>query len=256
MGALHKGHLSLVEKSLQQCDFTIVSIYLNPTQFAPDEDLASYPNSLEKDLQHLSELSIDAVFLPSDSEMYPEGFSTFVNETFLSGPLEGQSRPLFFKGITTIVAKLFNIVQPSFAFFGEKDAQQLHIIQKIVKDLYFPLEIIPCPTIRGDNGLALSSRNEYLSKENLETAANINKSLLAAKNMLLAGERIADTIRNCLGELLNERGLLVDYVSVADHKTLREISGEFNDTVLVSVAVYLGDTRLIDNFTYSPSSSK
>lgn len=257
LGALHDGHLSLVEKSLQHCDLTIVSIYLNPTQFSPDEDLRSYPNTLEMDLKKLAELSVNTVFLPSNSEMYPFGFTTYVNESYLSKTLEGISRQEHFKGVATIVAKLLNIIQPRQVFFGEKDAQQLRIIQKMVQDLNFPVEIVSCPTIREKSGLAMSSRNANLSPEELKSAAIINKALIEGENLLQSGEKDADVIRNSISKIIsNESRISVDYVSVADSSTLREISSKIIDTVLVSVAVYLGNTRLIDNFTYPSSSSK
>ena len=257
LGALHAGHLSLVKKSLQHCDLTIVSIYLNPTQFSSDEDLESYPNTLEMDLKKIAELSVDTVFLPSNSEMYPDGFTTFVGESYLSKTLEGKSRLGHFKGVSTIVAKLLNIVQPSEVFFGEKDAQQFRIIQKMIQDLNFPVEIVSCPTIREKSGLAMSSRNAYLSPEDLKSAAIINKALIEGKNLLRSGEKDADVIRNRISKIISiESGISVDYVSVADSSTLKEIPGEIIDTVLVSVAVYLGKTRLIDNFIYPSSSSK
>ena len=179
MGALHGGHLSLVEKSIKMCMHTVVSIYLNPTQFSSDEDIETYPQNLKHDLESLSQFQVDVIFLPTDSEMYPLGFSTYVKETILSMVLEGKSRPVFFQGVATVVTKLFNIVRPTHAFFGIKDAQQLLIIKKIVKDMAYPIDIIDCPIVRENNGIAMSSRNRYLSLAEHKIATNIYKALQA-----------------------------------------------------------------------------
>ena len=257
MGALHKGHLSLVQKSNETCNHTVVSIYVNPKQFAPGEDLIHYPRTLDEDLKKLDSFTVDAVFLPNNEVMYPDGFSTKVNEEILSNFLEGNSRPSFFQGVTTVVAKLFNIIQPSHAFFGEKDAQQLAIINRMVTDLNFPIEIISCPLIREENGLAMSSRNVYLSNDEKEVAAHINLALEDGKSQLYSGQRDPQIIRNIISNHISEQQLLkIDYVSVADANSLTEITESISGDILVSVAVYLGDTRLIDNFSYSPSSNK
>ena len=256
MGSLHDGHISLVAEANSMCSHTVVSIYLNPTQFSPDEDLGIYPMNLKHDLEILSQFQVDIIFLPTDLEMYPSGFSTHVQETRLSMVLEGKSRPSFFQGVTTVVAKLFNIIQPTHVFFGEKDAQQLLIIKKMVKDMAYPLDIIACPIIRQDNGIAMSSRNSYLSTSEQETASIIFQALQDGKNMIISGERNAQVIREKITQALIQDSILqIDYVSVAEAETLIEISGNISKNILVSTAVFIGETRLIDNFSYSASSS-
>jgi len=257
MGSLHEGHLSLVAEANKMCTHTVVSIYLNPAQFAKDEDLATYPKNLQHDLEALSQFQIDAIFLPIDSEMYPRGYSTYMQETKLSTVLEGRSRPLFFQGVATVVAKFFNIVRPTHAFFGEKDAQQLLVVKKVVKDMAYPIDIISCPIIRHNNGLAMSSRNSYLSKLEQKAASIIYRSLQDGKNLIISGERNAQTIRDQITQTIMQENLLrIDYVSVTDAETLVEMSGNISNNILVSTAVFLGKTRLIDNFSYSASSNK
>ena len=255
MGALHEGHLSLVEQSSKTCQNTVVSIYLNPTQFAPTEDLDSYPNKVKNDIEQLKYYQTDCVFLPRDSDMYPRGFSSSIQVADISKVLEGKSRSHFFQGVATVVSKLFNIVEPSHAFFGEKDAQQLRVIQKMVTDFNFPIEIISCPIIREKNGLAMSSRNQYLTNEEREQASAIFLGLESGRDLLIAGEKNAQTVRDKIVEKISfESSLIIDYVSVADIYTLEEITSEIEKDILVSVAVYLGKVRLIDNFSYSISS--
>lgn len=252
MGALHNGHLSLINNSNQTCDYTIVSIFVNPAQFSKNEDLSTYPKPLDKDLVLLNKFKIDAILLPSNDVMYPKGFSTFVNENIVSMGLEGKSRPSFFKGVTTIVAKLFNIVNPTHTFFGEKDAQQLRIIQKMVKDLNFSIQIVPCQIIREENGLAMSSRNEYLSTKSRQSASIIYDSLKHGLSLLENGERNPNIIRKEISKIIQiEPNAKVDYISVSDNLSLEEINGEITGEVLVSTAVYFDDIRLIDNITYS-----
>jgi pantoate--beta-alanine ligase len=252
MGALHNGHLSLINNSNQTCDYTIVSIFVNPAQFSKNEDLSTYPKPLDKDLVLLNKFKIDAILLPSNDVMYPKGFSTFVNENIVSMGLEGKSRPSFFKGVTTIVAKLFNIVNPTHTFFGEKDAQQLRIIQKMVKDLNFSIQIVPCQIIREENGLAMSSRNEYLSTKSRQSASIIYDSLKHGLSLLENGERNPNIIREEISKIIQiEPNAKVDYISVSDNLSLEEINGEITGEVLVSTAVYFDDIRLIDNITYS-----
>ena len=252
MGALHNGHLSLINNSNQTCDYTIVSIFVNPAQFSKNEDLNTYPKPLDKDLVLLNKFKIDAILLPSNDVMYPKGFSTFVNENIVSMGLEGKSRPSFFKGVTTIVAKLFNIVNPTHTFFGEKDAQQLRIIQKMVKDLNFSIQIVPCQIIREENGLAMSSRNEYLSTKSRQSASIIYDSLKHGLSLLVNGERNPNIIRDEISKIIQiEPNAKVDYISVSDNLSLEEINGEITGEVLVSTAVYFDDIRLIDNITYS-----
>ena len=257
MGALHAGHMSLVEESIATCQNTIVSIYLNPAQFAPGEDLNRYPKTIDKDIKKLSYFQVNCVFLPNDSEMYPKEFSTQIQENILSRVLEGNSRPFFFTGVTTIIAKLFNIIEPTHVFFGEKDAQQLRIIEKIISDLNYPIEVISCPIIREENGLAMSSRNEYLNNAERIIAAIIQQALQEGKNLIISGERNSKIIRDkIIHTISSEKLLRIDYVSVADSKTLIEISNKIEEDILVSVAVYLGEIRLIDNFSYSVSSRR
>ena len=256
MGALHQGHLSLVEESIKTCQNTIVSIYLNPAQFSPDEDLDKYPKTIDTDIKILSHFQVDCVFLPNDFEMYPKGFRTQIRENILSRVLEGNSRPDFFTGVITIVTKLFNIIEPTHVFFGEKDAQQLLIIEKLILDLNYPIEIISCPIIREENGLAMSSRNEYLNNAERIIAATIQQALQEGKNLIISGERNSQIIRDkIIHTISSEKLLRIDYVSVADSKTLIEISDKIEGDILVSVAVYLGETRLIDNFSYSVPSN-
>ena len=255
MGALHAGHMSLVEESIATCQNTIVSIYLNPAQFAPSEDLNRYPKTIDTDIKKLSYFQIDCVFLPNDSEMYPKEFSTQIQENILSRVLEGNSRPGFFTGVTTIVAKLFNIIEPTHVFFGEKDAQQLRIVEKIISDLNYPIEVISCSIIREKNGLAMSSRNENLNNAERIIAAIIQQALQEGKNLIVSGERNSKIIRDkIIHTISSEKLLRIDYVSVADSKTFIEISDKIDGDILISVAVYLGEIRLIDNFSYSVSS--
>ena len=251
MGALHNGHLSLIKSSNSLCEYTVVSIYLNPTQFAPHEDLNSYPKNIDKDLNKLLEYSVECVFLPNDSEMYPLGFNTYVNELDLSQFLEGERRPNFFKGVTTIVAKLFNIILPTHAFFGAKDAQQLLIIKKMVIDLAYDIKILECPIIREKNGLAMSSRNEYLSSEEKNIASNIYKALKRGKELIHSGETNVEIIREGIINFISYQNMMqIDYVSIVDAETLIELSEISCKKILVSIAVFIGKTRLIDNFTY------
>ena len=257
MGALHDGHLSLVEESIETCQNTIVSIYLNPAQFAPGEDLERYPKTVDADFKKLSHFQINCVFLPNDSEMYPKGFSTQIQENMLSRFLEGNSRPGFFTGVNIVVIKLFNIIEPTHVFFGEKDAQQLRIVEKIISDLNYPIEVISCSIIREKNGLAMSSRNEYLNNAERIIAAIIQQALQEGKNLIISGERNSKIIRDkIIHTISSEKLLRIDYVSVADSKTLIEISDKIEGDILVSVAVYLGEIRLIDNFSYSVSSRR
>ena len=250
MGALHRGHMSLVKKSNQLCDFTVVSVFVNPAQFAAGEDLSTYPRTLDSDLKLLSNYNVECVFAPNSETMYDTNFSTFVNENSLSNGLEGLSRPHFFKGVSTIVAKLFNIIQPSHAFFGEKDAQQLRVIQRIVENLNFPIQIIPCPIVREENGLAMSSRNEYLNKEGRSRAGILYSALLETQKQITNGERSVKKIIDRVRKTLHSEPLAkIDYISIVHDKTLIEVQGEVRGDVLVSLAVYFSDIRLIDNIT-------
>ena len=250
MGAIHQGHLSLVKKSNQLCDFTVVSIFVNPAQFAAGEDLGTYPRTLNSDYELLSNYNVEYVFAPNPDTMYDVDFSTFVDENSLSRGLESLSRPHFFKGVSTIVAKLFNIVQPSHAFFGEKDAQQLRVIQRIVKNLNFPIQVIPCPIVREENGLAMSSRNEYLNKEERSRAGILYSALLNAQKHVIDGERSVGKIIDFIRKTLHSEPLArVDYISIVHDKTLIGVREKISSDVLVSLAVYFAEIRLIDNMT-------
>ena len=254
MGALHEGHLSLVRKSNEFCDHTIISIYVNPTQFAENEDLDSYPRALEKDINLLSKLNVDILFVPISSAMYSNNFSTHVIEGLVTEGLETISRPHFFKGVATIVAKLFNIVNPTHAFFGEKDAQQLQVIKKMVTDLNFPIEIISGPTVRESNGLAMSSRNNHLSLESRERSQIIYRSLLYAQTLVEQGERNPIIIKKVVKKMiLSVDDIDIDYISVSDNENLVEIEDLIQKSVLLSVAIKIRGTRLIDNITLSLS---
>ena len=252
MGALHDGHLSLINKSNQNCDHTIVSIFINPAQFSQREDLSTYPKTLDKDLDLLNNFHVGAVFLPTNDIMYPNGYSTFVNENIISRGLEGESRPTFFRGVATIVMKLFNIVNPTHSFFGEKDAQQLRVIKKVVADLNFPIEIVPCSIIREKNGLAMSSRNKYLSVESRESAAIIYNALTHGISLLNNGERNSNIIRQEITKKIQgEASAKIDYISISNNTSLEEVRGKVNGSVLISTAVYFDGVRLIDNISYS-----
>ena len=251
MGALHKGHFSLIEESNKLCDHTVVSIYVNPTQFAPQEDFDEYPKNIDNDINGLTFFNVDAILIPSDSEIYPQGFKSNVNVVSITIILEGKSRPHFFQGVTTIVSKLFNIINPHYAFFGEKDAQQLRVIKKMVEDLNYSINIISCPTIREKNGLAMSSRNKYLSKDEFSSASIIYSSLKMAEKLLIDGEKNPNYIRNKIKKFISQNNtVLIDYISISDNLTLEEINSDIKKDVLISIAVYIGKIRLIDNFSY------
>ena len=249
MGFLHDGHLSLMETAKDQTDFVVVSIFVNPTQFGPNEDLASYPRDLERDVELCKSVGVDLIFAPSVSEMYPDGYSTYVDcEGDITNRLCGATRPTHFKGVTSVVSKLFNIVMPDKAFFGQKDAQQVAVIEKMVRDLNYNLEIIPCPIVRESDGLAMSSRNAYLNDDQRKEALVLSKALKRAKALIEAGERSTETL---IGEMIKiievSPSAVIDYVSIVDAKTLDAIE-TINDDFLVALAVKIGKTRLIDNF--------
>lgn len=251
MGALHGGHLSLIKQSKEVCDHTIVSIFINPAQFSENEDLSSYPNTLEADLKILKSFHVDAVFLPTNNTMYPTGFSTFVNESHLSKELEGASRPKFFKGVITVVVKLFNIINPTHSFFGEKDAQQLQVIKKIVMDLNYSINIVSCPIIREKTGLAMSSRNTYLPVESRKSAKIIYIALKHGVSLLNNGERNAKIIQQAIAKKIqSESSSIIDYVTISNKVSLEEIKGEINCSILISAAVYFDGVRLIDNISF------
>jgi len=247
MGYLHDGHLSLVKEAKRQNDLVVVSIFVNPTQFGPREDLKKYPRDLKRDLKILSKYKVDMVFHPSAGEMYPDVYKTCIEVKGLSDKLCGASRPGHFKGVTTIVAKLFNIVKPDTAYFGEKDYQQQVIIKKMVKDLNMGVKIVSMPTIREKDGLAMSSRNKYLNKDERAKALVINKALKFAKVLVKSGVKSSARIRAAMTKLMRTaKYLKIDYVSICDPETLdekRTVKGK----TLIATAVYVGRTRLVDN---------
>ena len=247
MGYLHEGHLSLVRRARAENDHVAVSIFVNPTQFGPHEDYNRYPRDLERDLRLLEPLGVDLVFAPSVEEMYPPGFQTWVIVEGVSRPLEGAARPGHFRGVATVVTKLFNIVQPDRAYFGQKDAQQAVVIRRMVQDLNIPVEIVVCPTVREPDGLAMSSRNTYLNPEERRAATVLFRALQATKARYEQGERDAERLREAMREVIQAEPLArLDYVSVADPETLQELD-RVEDRALLSLAVYIGKTRLIDN---------
>lgn len=253
LGALHDGHFSLVRQSKKQCDVTVVSIFLNPTQFAPSEDLDSYPNTLDADIKQLQTLQVDVLFLPTNDEMYSNVADVQVPLSNLFKKLEGQSRPHFFYGVTTIVAKLFNVIKPTHTFFGKKDAQQLRVIQQMIDVMDYQIELVACPIIRDRNGLALSSRNQYLSIKEQQIAAIIYHSLIDVKNGLNSNQNIDQLKRAFIAAIQSNADMSVDYISIARSKTLEEITQLDGQEVLISTAVFFKSVRLIDNITHRSS---
>ena len=251
MGALHEGHLSLIKHSQEHCTKTLVSIYINPAQFAENEDLSSYPKTITEDFENLKKMNVDAVFIPTDSEMYPDNQTkVFSYENALFKKLEGQSRPHFFYGVTKVVAKLFDIVQPTHTFFGEKDAQQSRIIQKMILDLNYQIKFFICPTKRDAGGLALSSRNNYLNKEEQEKARIIYKSLMLIKQLIKGGQKDVKKLKQAFDLSIKScSGFSVDYLSIADNESLEELE-VCRPGSLISAAVFYKKIRLIDNFVY------
>lgn len=253
LGALHEGHFSLVRQSKKQCDVTVVSIFLNPTQFAPSEDLDSYPNTLDADIKQLQTLQVDVLFLPTNDEMYSNVADVQVPPSDLFKKLEGQSRPHFFYGVTTIVAKLFNVIKPTHTFFGKKDAQQLRVIQQMIDVMDYQIELVACPIIRDRNGLALSSRNQYLSAKDQQVAAVIYHSLIDVKSGLNSNQNIDQLKRAFIAAIQSNADMSVDYISIARSKTLEEITQLDGQEVLISTAVFFKSVRLIDNITHRSS---
>lgn len=248
MGYLHEGHLSLVRQAKAECNHVVVTIFVNPTQFGPSEDLSKYPRDLDRDLKLLEPLGVDLVWMPTAEVMYPPGYQTWVEVEALTKGLEGAMRPGHFRGVATVVAKLFNATQPDKAYFGQKDAQQAAVIRRMAVDLNFPLEVIVCPTVREADGLAMSSRNKYLNEEERKAATVLYRSLSAAKQMYDAGGRDAEKLRGKMKEVLNSEPFArVQYVSCADYDSLGELD-IVSDKALLSMAVFIGKTRLIDNF--------
>jgi pantoate--beta-alanine ligase len=249
MGYLHEGHLALVKQARIENSAVIVSIYVNPTQFGPREDFGTYPRDLNRDLELLKEGGVDIVFVPSDDEMYSHEFSTWVDVKGVSERLEGAFRKGHFRGVATIVAKLFNIVQPTTAYFGQKDAQQAVVIKRMVADLNMEIEIVVVPTVRESDGLAMSSRNIYLSPEERKAAAVLFRALTLARQLRLGGEKDTGKIRHQMTSLIQKEPLAqIDYVSIADAETLEELD-LIDHRALASLAVRIGKTRLIDNMS-------
>ena len=247
MGYLHEGHLALVRQARTENPSLVVSIFVNPTQFGPQEDFKQYPRSTQRDLSILEKEKTDIVFMPSVTEMYPERFDSWVEVSKVTERLEGAARPAHFRGVTTIVAKLFNIVQPTRAYFGQKDAQQAIVIKKMVADLIMNLEVITVPTVREPDGLAMSSRNIYLNSEQRQAALVLYQALSLAQELWSQGERDAKRMRQEMIALIKKQPLAdIDYVSIADTETLDELD-TVNPPALVSMAVRIGKTRLIDN---------
>ena len=248
MGYLHEGHQSLIKKSVEQNDRTVVSVFVNPIQFGPNEDLESYPRDLEADAKLCESTGADIIFNPEPEEMYADGFVSFINMTGLPNALCGLTRPIHFKGVCTVVGKLFNIVTPDRAYFGQKDAQQLAVIKRMVKDLNVDTEIIGCPIIREEDGLAKSSRNTYLSADERQAALVLSRSLKIGKQLVDAGEKSAKAVKDAITAEINKEPLAkIDYVDVVDFDTITPVD-EIKGTTLVAIAVYIGKTRLIDNF--------
>ena len=248
MGYLHEGHKSLIDRAVAENDRVVVSVFVNPMQFGPSEDLESYPRDMDRDAALCEKAGASLIFHPDPSEMYHKDFSSFVDMTTLTGGLCGKTRPIHFRGVCTVVSKLFNIVVPDKAYFGQKDAQQLAVIRHMVSDLNYGIEIVGCPIIREEDGLAKSSRNTYLSAQEREAALILSKSLAKGKEALKAGEVDAAKIRQIiLDEIATEPLAKVDYVEVVDWNTLEPVE-TVKEPVLVAMAVYIGKTRLIDNF--------
>jgi len=247
MGYLHQGHLALVKQSRAENSIVVASIFVNPAQFGPTEDFKSYPRDTKRDLAMLRKEGTDIVFMPLAQEIYPEGFNSWVDVEKVTDRLEGSYRPGHFKGVATVVAKLFNIVEPARAYFGQKDAQQALVIKKMVADLNMNLEVIVAPTVRESDGLAMSSRNVYLNPQERQAAIVLFKVLTLARNRREKGERNAETVRQEMTSLISQEPLAkIEYVSIADAQTLEELS-EIDKPALVSLAVRIGKTRLIDN---------
>jgi pantoate--beta-alanine ligase len=256
MGALHAGHLALVERARSECSPVYASIFLNPTQFAANEDLSSYPRPLDADVEKLTRAKVDGLFLPSPEEIYPPGFSTYVHVEGISDRLEGKSRPGHFRGVATVVLKLLEIVQPHFAYFGRKDAQQVRIIQKMVRDLNLDVEIVVCPTVRETDGLALSSRNAYLGVEERKAATVLYRALQAAGKELAAGVREAPELQRAMRKVLeSERRARVDYAEIVDADTFEPVVRVARRCYAL-LAVHVGKARLIDNMHIEPAENE
>ena len=248
MGYLHEGHKSLMEAARANNDKVVVSIFVNPMQFAPTEDLESYPRDLQKDSQLCESVGVDLIFHPEPEEMYPDGFCSYVDMNGLTTELCGKSRPIHFRGVQTVVLKLFNIVKPDRAYFGQKDAQQLAVIKRMVKDLSVDTEIVGCPIIRESDGLAKSSRNTYLNSEERKASLILSRSLKLGRELIESGETDSKAVIKAISDSINTEPLAkIDYVDVVDFDTITPVE-KIGKSVLVAIAVYIGKTRLIDNF--------
>jgi pantoate--beta-alanine ligase len=248
MGYLHEGHQSLIRKSVEQNDRTVVSVFVNPIQFGPTEDLEAYPRDINRDMKAVEEVGGDLIFNPEPAEMYPGHFTSFIDTTETTELLCGAVRPIHFRGVCTVVGKLFNIVLPDNAYFGQKDAQQLATIRRFVRDLNFPVEIVACPIVREEDGLAKSSRNTYLSPAERQAALILSQSLKKGKALIEQGEKSAEKVKEVITESLKTEPLArIDYVEVVDFENIQRVETITGET-LVAIAVYIGKTRLIDNF--------
>jgi pantoate--beta-alanine ligase len=255
MGALHAGHLALIERARQDCSPVIASIFVNPKQFGPHEDFSKYPRAFDSDRKMLEQAGVDSLFAPEPLEIYPNGFSTYVHVEGLSERLEGRSRPGHFRGVTTVVMKLLEIVQPNFAYFGRKDAQQARIISQMARDLNLDSEIVVCPIVREPDGLAMSSRNAYLNAEERKSAAVLNRALDAARGELAAGVRDARQLQGVLHRTLSaERLARVDYAEIVDAESFEPVV-RVNKPSYILIAVFIGKTRLIDNLYIEPKAA-
>lgn len=248
MGYLHEGHQSLIDRAVADNDRVVVSVFVNPMQFGVGEDLESYPRDMDRDAAICEKAGASLIFHPEPSEMYPKDFSSFVDMNTLTDGLCGKSRPIHFRGVCTVVSKLFNIVTPDRAYFGQKDAQQLAVIRHMVSDLSYGIEIVGCPIVREEDGLAKSSRNTYLNPEERQAALVLSRSLAAGRKLLENGETLAERIRQEITRQIQTEALAkIDYVEVVDWRNLEPVE-VINGPVLVAIAVYIGKTRLIDNF--------
>jgi pantoate--beta-alanine ligase len=255
MGALHEGHLSLLRRAKSDCSKMFVSIFVNPTQFGPNEDLSKYPRTFEKDVAKLESAGVDILFAPDAKEIYPPGFTTYITVEGLSDRLEGRSRPGHFRGVATVVLKLFEIAQPQFAFFGRKDAQQARILQRMLLDLNSDVELVLCPIVREPDGLALSSRNAYLNPDERRAATVLYRSLEAARSEIAVDTRDALSLQNSVRNVLAKEKLArVDYVEVADADKFESVARLNAHAAYLLLAVFIGKTRLIDNLLIEPAS--
>jgi pantoate--beta-alanine ligase len=249
MGYLHEGHLDLMRMGRPMADHLMISIFVNPTQFAPNEDLDKYPRDMERDTQLAASVGVDCIFFPDVSQMYPEGYATYVNVENITRGLCGAARPTHFRGVTTVVLKLFNIIEPDLSIFGEKDYQQLAVIRRMVEDLNMNVEIVAHPTVREEDGLAMSSRNKYLNPEERKNALVLHRSLLLAQDRVKAGEKSTARIREEVVKMIaNTPGSVIDYVEIVDTDNLEPVDKTDGRTVM-ALAVKFGTTRLIDNIT-------